>query len=170
MDITQIEKVKITHGGFTAITAKLSELDKERISVLERRNNAREFGDLKENSEYSEAQQRLGNIEAEIEEYKNKLDSFILFNNIEPKPYVSFGAKVTIENEQTKEQKTYYILSEYESDIDKHIISENSPIAQNMEMKKVDDKFQLANGKRFIIKNIEYPINYDNLYNECYND
>jgi transcription elongation factor GreA len=167
MDIIPTEKVKITNGGFTAIKSKLLQLEQERLTVLDRRNNAREFGDLKENSEYSEAQQRLGNIEAEIEEYKNKLSSFMLFNNMEPKPYVSFGAKVTIENTETNMQKTYYILSEYESDIDKNIISEHSPIAQHMEMKKVNDIFKLANGKTFIVKDIIYPDNYDNLYNEC---
>lgn len=158
------EKIKISARGFKEIQKKIETLQKERLITLDRRNIAREFGDLKENSEYSEAQQRLSNIAAEMDEYIQKLELCIVFDKIDPTDFVSFGCKVTIENTDTKQRKTYYILSEYESDIDKNILSNNSPIAITMNNKKINDTFSLANGKQFLIVDLSYPDNYDELY------
>lgn len=166
MSTKTLKLMKISKPGFEEIQKKIQALQNERVDVLERRNTAREFGDLKENSEFTEATTRLTNIDLEIKEYMEQLENCSVLENIEPTDYVAFGCKVTIENNNTKKKNTYYVLGEYESDIDRNVLSETSPIVFNMERKKVGEDFSLPNGNSFTIVNISYPKTFEEIYQD----
>lgn len=157
---------KITTEGFKSLEEKLHQLREERKETIERRNVAKEFGDLKENSEYSEANQRLNSIEAEIAEYDTRISHSEVFGRIETLDHIDFGAVVTIENVDTKTREQYCILGDYEADIDKKIISYNSPIAQSMHKCTKDSQFKLPSGKLFKVVDFYYPQNYHEFYEE----
>lgn len=154
---------KITLEGFKLLEDKLKELRREREDTIERRNIAKGFGDLKENSEYSEANQRLNSIEAEIAEYEHQLTTSQVFSKLEPVDYISFGAVVTIDKGNNLKE-TYCILGDYEADIDRKIISYNSPIAKSMYGCRKGEAFTAPNGKQFLIVDFYYPENYNEFY------
>ena len=69
----------------------------------------------------------------------------------------SFGATVELINEDTDETKIYTIVSVYESDISRGLISIESPFVRSMLGNMVGDEFEF-NDSYFIINNISYSL------------
>jgi transcription elongation factor GreA len=55
-----------------------------------------------------------------------------------------FGATVTVADEETDEEKTYQIVSEYEADASKGRISVTSPIARALIGRAVGDSVEVT--------------------------
>lgn len=141
-----MEKKKITEQGREILLEKLEKLKEEKIETQERLQITREFGDLKENSEYHEAKGALIKIESEIDEIKTTLaNSIVVSSEMKSTTLVSFGSIVTIENLDSSEKKTYTLVSDVEADIFNNLLSENSPIGQCMLGKKKNETFSLVN-------------------------
>jgi len=94
---------------------------------------AREFGDLSENFEYKAAKERQDqlyqkarSIEADLPRIK-----FIESLNIDTGK-VSIGTKVTLKNVKTGQAKIFTILGRWDTDLDKNIISNESPLARSL--------------------------------------
>ena len=56
---------------------------------------------------------------------------------------VKFGAKVTVLDEETEEEKTYRIVGQYEADMKAGSISLTSPLAKALMGKKVGDSVEV---------------------------
>lgn len=121
---------------------------------------AREHGDIKENAEYHAAKDeqafivsRIGQL-SEIRANSVELNTAHLNTDM-----VNFGARVTVLDENTDEETTYCIVSEYEADISKGFISHTSPIGRSLMRKEIGDLLTIktpGGDKHYEILDIKY--------------
>ena len=94
---------------------------------------ARAFGDLKENAEYHAAKEAQGMNEKRIAELGNILSNARIMDNENiDKDKVLLGATVKIRNVSDNEIDEYQLVSEAEADYDQNKISVTSPLGQGM--------------------------------------
>ena len=90
---------------------------------------AREFGDLSENAEYTEAKEEQGFIEGEIRDIKYKLEHAKVFDeSAGSNGTVMLGSKVRVFDRTYEEEDVYTIVGSEEVDLMKLKISNESPI------------------------------------------
>ena len=130
---------QITKSGYDNIIIEIKQLKEERNIVLERLNLARSFGDLRENSEYTEARTRLSDIDNTIFELENVLSNSIVIDELPNTDIVILGCFVEVMNIDNKECTTYRIVNDIESDFSQNKISINSPFAKSLLNKRKDD-------------------------------
>jgi transcription elongation factor GreA len=159
--VSKLDKIPFTKDGHDALTKELGRLKTvERPKIIVEIAEARSHGDLKENAEYHAAREKQGFIEARINDLEDKLSrAQIISYGAENTTSVRFGAFVTLEDEETGEQKKYRIVGDLEADIEAAKISLSSPIAKALIGKNRDDRVEIRVPKgmrEFIILNIEY--------------
>ena len=102
-----------------------------RKEVAERIRQAKEFGEIGENSEYEDAKSEQAFIEGEILRLENILKSARILDEKEiPKDEVSLGSTVLIKNLATKKEEEYTIVGTFESNPSRGYISNESPVGQ----------------------------------------
>ena len=128
--------------GFKRLRKELEQLERrERHDVIRAIEVAREHGDLKENAEYHAAKERQGHIEGRILELKDKLSraEVIDCSDVNCQKAV-FGTVVTMLDLDEDAEVTYQLLGPEESDVEKGIISIQSPLGRSILGKEVDDQ------------------------------
>lgn len=139
-----MEKIPMTREGFVALESELKHLkSKERPEIIKAIAEARELGDLSENAEYHSAREKQSFIEGRIKELESVLS---LADVIDPKTLsgsVKFGAKVTVVDEDTDEEKVWQIVGEYEANIEKGLLNVKSPIARALIGKEEGDSVEV---------------------------
>lgn len=135
----------ITKEGLAKLRAELSDLKNvQRPAIIEAVAAARDHGDLKENAEYHAAREKQGMIEAMINDLEDKsarakeVDISNITGSI-----IRFGAKVKLENLNNGKIANYQIVSEYEADLDKGLISDQSPVARALMGKEEGDNVEI---------------------------
>lgn len=101
---------------------------------------AQEKGDLKENAEYQmalEKQKQLQTLATKMDQELRKA-KILDYDNVNTTK-ISIGTKVTLLNLETKKRETYSILGEWDSNIEKNIISYMSPLGKSLIGAKVMD-------------------------------
>lgn len=131
----------ITAEGKAEKEARLKYLKNEkRPEVLEKLKIARDFGDLSENSEYDAAKKEQSIVETEIATIEETLrKATIIENNSLNKDTIGVGNSVTVYDMDFEEEDTYKIVGVIESDPDKNLVSNESPIGSSLMGKKVGD-------------------------------
>lgn len=90
---------------------------------------AREYGDLKENSEYDAAKEAQAKLESEIIDIENKLrNSIVIDKNEIDTSKVSVGCFVKVYDQDYDEEVEYKIVGSTESNPLKGFISNESPV------------------------------------------
>lgn len=133
----------------------------ERPQIINAIAEARSHGDLKENAEYHAAKERQSFVEGRIQEIESKLSSAQVIDiaQMENTGKVIFGATVTLVNEKSKDEVTYQIVGEDESDIKQMKISITSPIARAMVGKYSGDVIEVKTPdgtSHYEITDVEY--------------
>lgn len=101
----------------------------KRPEVVAKIGQAREYGDLSENSEYDAAKEEQAQIEAEISEMEDILLNCEIINKKDiDTETVSIGTTVKLYDEEFDEEVSYKILGSTESDPVNGIISNASPV------------------------------------------
>lgn len=156
--------ITVTSIGYDKIVSELEKLKKvDRVDIITQIEHIRTNGggDLLENNEFTEAQNQQSIIENRIQYLETVLCDL---NIVNPSDYagldkIIFGATVTIVDEDTDEEKIYKLVSEFESDARKGLISVASPIGRALIGKIVGDSVTVIAPKAdryFEILNIEY--------------
>jgi transcription elongation factor GreA len=106
---------------------------------------ARMHGDLSENAEYHAAKDRQAFIEGRVMDLEDKLSraDVIDITKLSGKT-VTFGATVTLADEDTEQKVKYQIVGDLESDAKHGRISVSSPIARALIGKSVGDTVEVA--------------------------
>lgn len=128
-----MEKMPITRTGLERMEAELKDLKSvQRPDVIKAIAEARAHGDLSENAEYNAARERQSFIEGRILELESNISraDVIDISAFDGQKSVKFGATVHVVDEETDEEATYQIVSEYEADLEKGRISLTAPIAR----------------------------------------
>ena len=102
-----------------------------RPEVLERLKTAREYGDLSENSEYDAARSEQGRLESEIQLIEETLRLAVIVDSDDiNNDKVHVGSTVQVLDLEFDEKFEYKIVGTIESDPDKGMISNESPIGK----------------------------------------
>ena len=138
-------EVFLTKEGYKEKEARLEYLKGEkRQEVIEKLKTAREFGDLSENAEYDAARDEQGKLEAEIEMLEETLRIAKIVDTTAVKSdKVRVGTKVKLYDEEFDEEVEYSIVGSLESDPNKGLISNESPIGKAIMGKKVGEKVEI---------------------------
>lgn len=156
-----MEKLPVTAAGFARMEAELKQLKSvDRPAIIEAIAEARAHGDLSENAEYHAAKEKQGFIEARIQDLTDKVSRADVIDVAAIKgDVVKFGARVSLVDEDTEEEVSYQIVSEYEADIKAGRISITAPIARALIGKKKGDSVEVHTPKgtrAYEILKVEY--------------
>ncbi len=113
-----------------------------RNEVAQRLKQAKEYGDLSENSEYAEARDEQANVETRIFELEDLLKDAVVLEKTEGNGAVQVGSVITIK----KGEKTsvYTIVGKYEAKPEEGRISDESPLGKAFLKHKVGDKIPVT--------------------------
>jgi len=128
-----MQKIPMTQNGLNMLQRKLYLLKtKERPRIINEIKKAREYGDLKENTEYHAAKEEQYLIELKIKEIEHKLSyaEVIEINKLLNSGKIIFSSTVELLNLKNKNIVKYKIVGEDEANIKNNKISINSPIAR----------------------------------------
>lgn len=144
-----MEKIPVTTEGYDRMQVELKQLKSvERPAVIAAIAEARAHGDLSENAEYSAAREKQGFIEGRIKELEDKVSRAQVVDVAQiTGTRVQFGARVKLVDEDTEEEVTYKIVSEYEADLKSGLISIAAPLARAMIGKNQGDSFEVNTPK-----------------------
>ncbi len=122
----------LTNEGLKKLEEELDELKGvKRREVAEKIKIALGYGDLSENSEYDEAKNEQGLIEARIAEIEATLKNVkIIDEDSLSTEHVQLGNTVTVKDIDEDETLVLYIVGSKEVDIEKNKISDESPIGR----------------------------------------
>lgn len=132
----------LTKEGVAELEAELSELVAQRGPIAERIKDAREFGDLAENAEYSSARQEQEKLESRIGEIEHILQNVELIKRPKNDNKVQLGCSVKLKGEGGK-TKAFQIVGTVEADPLNGKLSDESPIGQALMGKKLGEKVEI---------------------------
>jgi transcription elongation factor GreA len=124
--------VILTPEGLQKLKDELELLSTEkRREVAERIKEAREFGDIAENSEYDDAKNEQAMIESRIAQLQEKLRmaTVIQAKDIST-DVVQVGSVVHVKDEKTGKSVKYTIVGSAEAKPDEHKLSNESPVGR----------------------------------------
>jgi transcription elongation factor GreA len=140
-----MERIPMTVSGHQSLEDEVRQLKTvERPSIIRMIAEARAHGDLSENAEYHAAKERQGFIEGRIMDLEDKLSraEVIDVSKLSGKA-VTFGAIVTLADEDTDAKVTYQIVGDLEADLKKGKVSISSPIARALIGKAAGDTVEV---------------------------
>ena len=115
-----------------------------RPEVLEKLKTAREYGDLSENSEYDAARSEQGRLESEIQLIEETLRLAVIVDSEDINhDKIHVGSTVEVLDMEFDEKFEYKIVGTIESDPDKGLISNESPIGKSLVGKKKGDVVEI---------------------------
>jgi transcription elongation factor GreA len=120
-----------TAQGLESLKAELAALEGEgRREIAERIKTAREWGDLKENSEYHDAKNDQAHLETKIARLREKIADAVVVADERPAPsgVVSFGSTVVV-REPDGMERTWQIVSSHDAAPGQGRLSAESPVA-----------------------------------------
>lgn len=152
----------ITPEGEQALRDELHFLWKvKRPEVTQAVREAAALGDRSENAEYIYGKKQLREIDRRVRFLSKRLDEVSVVDRLpEDRSRVFFGAWVTIEDEDGREQE-YRIVGADEFDLEKGYLSINSPLARALIGKHLDDEVSVRTPegwKQVVITGIRYQL------------
>lgn len=132
----------ITIDGYKKMEEKLLNLEKKvRPAIVKAIAEAKAFGDLSENAEYHAAKEKQRMTEREIGDLRDLLGRAeqVDISKVMDMDSVQFGSRVKILDMQSEKEIDYQIVSFYEADLEKGLLSAESPIGMALINKKNGD-------------------------------
>src|SRR5580704_13878418 len=120
-----------TAEGLRELEAELEQLEGEgRREIAERIKTAREWGDLKENSEYHDAKNDQAHLETKIARLREKISGAVVVQDTPDaaRGVVGFGSTVLVRDQDGVEQ-TWRIVSSHDASPREGRLSAESPVA-----------------------------------------
>ncbi len=143
-----------TAEGLATLNAELAELEGEgRREIAERIKTAREWGDLKENSEYHDAKNDQAHLETKIARLREKIAAAVVVEEAPAVPggMVGLGSTVVVRDQDDVEQ-TWRIVSSHDAAPAEGRLSAESPVAMALLGRAPGDQVSvsLPKGKRVL--------------------
>jgi transcription elongation factor GreA len=132
----------ISEEGLLKLKKELEELrGRKRKEISERIKEAKALGDLSENAEYQEAKEAQAANEARIAELEELLRRATVIKKRGGLERVWIGSSVEVKSGMRK--RVFTIVGSAESDPEKGLISNESPLGQAFLGKKVGDEIEI---------------------------
>jgi transcription elongation factor GreA len=141
-----MDKIPMTAEGYAALEADLKHCrEVERPRIIEQIADARGADDLSENVEYHAATELQSLNEARIAELEDKLARAEVIDTSKLSgETITFGATVTLLDEETEKKSERKIVGEPEADAKRRKISFASPLARALIGKKKGAEVEVA--------------------------
>ena len=122
----------LTPEGLEELKARIEHLRGERRrEVAERIKEAREFGDISENSEYDDAKNEQAMLEKQISDLEEKLRNARVINEKDVDTgVVSVGATVHVKDQKTDKSTKFKIVGSAEANPAEARLSNESPVGR----------------------------------------
>ena len=138
---THNHKIQITKQGYSSLKNELAGLvEEKRPKFVDRLANARQEGDLSENSDYQNAKDELEFLDGRIDELKHVLNTAEIITKTKGNG-VSVGTKVKVK--ANSKEHDFYIVGEWEANPKEKKISHTSPLGKALVGRKVGDKVEV---------------------------
>lgn len=135
----------LTKAGFEKLQVEHKALLKQKRELTDEVSQAAAMGDLRENSEYHAARERLQHVSTRLAELDEKLAHVTFIDELEVKTgEARVGTTVTLHDEQTKEHVSYFLVGPDEADPSNGKLSIASPLGKVLLGKKKGDRFTLT--------------------------
>jgi len=138
------KEIVLTREGYEKLREELEMLQtSRRQEVAARISQAREFGDISENSEYDDAKNEQAMLEAQIAQLEERLrEARVIEEGELSSEEVVLGSHVTIDGPMGKE--TYQVVGSAEADPAEKRLSNESPIGKAIMGRKKGDKVDVT--------------------------
>ncbi len=138
--------VILTPEGLEKLKAEIEDLStNKRREVAERIKEAREFGDITENSEYDDAKNEQAMLEARIADLENKLRSATVIDASQmDADVVRVGSKVNVKDAESGKTFEYVIVGSTEADPTTGRLSNESPVGKSLLGHKKNDVVEVT--------------------------
>jgi transcription elongation factor GreA len=125
------QEIVLTPEGLRKVTAELEELKSVvRKRVADRIREAKQFGEIGDNSEYEAAIAEQGLIEGRIETLQYVLQNAVLAETPGKDGRVSVGSRVRLRDVASGDELEYLIVGALEADPAENRISNQSPLGE----------------------------------------
>ena len=129
--MTKLKNTYLTSKGLSEAKLELENLKKnKRAEIAQRIQQAREYGDLTENSEYDQAMDDQGLVENRIAELEEILKHAKIIKEEHSSDFVVIGSTVKIEMDNEIDE--FMIVGRVEADPSKKRISNESPLGSTL--------------------------------------
>jgi transcription elongation factor GreA len=137
--------VILTPEGLEKLNGELEYLmTTKRREVAQRIKEAREFGDIMENSEYDDAKNEQAMLEARIAQLEEKLRSASVIDSSDlSTDVVGVGSVVHVKDEKTGKSVKYTIVGSAEADPKENRLSNESPVGKALLGHKRNDQVEV---------------------------
>jgi transcription elongation factor GreA len=138
--------VILTPTGYEKLKEQIEDLEmNKRREVADRIREAREFGDISENSEYDDAKNEQALLEHRIARLKEQLRSArVIDPKAVPTDVVSVGTKVKVKDVDAGDIDTYQIVGSAEADPAQSRLSNESPVGRALLGHKKGETVEVA--------------------------
>lgn len=155
------QKEPMTKYGFQRLSDEINTLKNVELPAINVEiDRAKEYGDLKENSEYHAAREKQAFIGTRIAELGDVISRAQIVDPSELEhARISFGSTVVLCDLDTDKEVTYTIVGGCESNPDTGLISFNSPLAKQLLGHKEGDEFTArlpVGAKNFEVLEVKY--------------
>jgi len=140
------KEVVLTPEGFKRLTEEIEHLSTvKREEISERIKEAREFGDISENSEYNEAKNEQAKLEMRILNLEQKLrNARVLAAKEITTDAVGIGSLVNLKDIKQGDSFKYTIVSSAEADPNNHRLSSESPVGKAIMGRKAGETVKVT--------------------------
>jgi transcription elongation factor GreA len=131
----------ITPDGLEKLKEELEQLSTvKRREVAERIKEAREFGDISENSEYDDAKNEQAMLESRIAQLEDRLRrSKVVDEKRVATDVVGVGVRVHVKDQRSGDSRKFHIVGSAEADPSQEKLSNESPIGKALFGRKKGD-------------------------------
>ena len=156
-----MDKIPMTAAGYTLLENELKHRQQaERPRIIQQITDARTHGDLSENAEYHAAKEQQSHNEGRIAELEDKLARAEVIDVSKLSgDTITFGATVTLVDEDTDKRQVWQLVGEPEADAKKGKISITSPLARALIGKGKGTSVEVmtpSGAKAYEIKKVEW--------------
>jgi transcription elongation factor GreA len=135
----------LTPQGLEELKAKIEHLSKDRRrEVADRIREARDFGDIAENSEYDDAKNEQAMLEKQISDLEDKLRNGRVIEESEvTNESVNVGVTVHVKDQKTDKSTKFKIVGSAEADPSEQKLSNESPVGKALMGRKRGDEISV---------------------------
>jgi transcription elongation factor GreA len=147
------KEIALTSEGQARLEEELLHLETvRRREVGERIREAKEFGDISENSEYDDAKNEQAWVESRIAEISQILSNCTIIESPKKRDRVSLGTRVHLRDIAADETLVYQLVGSAEADPTHNRISNESPVGQAVMGAKKGDIVRVTTPRGAVIE------------------
>jgi transcription elongation factor GreA len=147
------KEIALTSEGQARLEEELFHLETvRRREVGERIREAKDFGDISENSEYDDAKNEQAWVESRIAEISQILSNCTIIESPKKKDRVSLGTRVHLRDIAMDEVFAYQLVGSAEADPTHNRISNESPVGQAVMGAKKGDVIKVTTPRGSVVE------------------